>query len=183
MRICYLIHGIKVADADHSSIAFLKFTLTKFKVVVLRYMYIPVLLTPIVSAINYFVVKRFLRLIRPGSVLIGHSNGCAIAYNVSNKLHVKGLVLINPALDADVKFGPFIDFIHVYWSRNDKVTWLSKFVPFSDWGSMGTVGHKGDDPRVKQWEMGTSHTDIGEAETAVLWGPIIARNLAAEFKD
>ena len=183
MQTCYLIHGIKTRDANRSSISFLKYALKGFTVKVLSYGYIPVLLAPITSVINWFVVRRFVKQLTPGNVLIGHSNGCTIAYKISNKLYTKGLVLINPALDADVKFDPFISFIHIYWSRNDKVTWLSKFVPFSDWGSMGSVGYKGSDPRVKQFEMDINHTDIGEAEIAAVWGPFIVSNLNAEFKD
>ena len=179
MKICYLIHGIKTIDPDRSSISFLKY-LIKLKVVVLSYLYVPVILAPITSIINYFIVRRFVRTIKPGSILVGHSNGCTIAYGVSRLLYTHGLVLINPALNKDVEFDPFIKFIHIYYSHNDRVTWLSRLMPFSLWGSMGTVGYQGNDPRVKQYDMGVKHSDIGDAEIAVVWGPKIADGIMTE---
>ena len=181
MKTCYLIHGIKTWDANRSTISFLKYTLTRLRVVAVSYGYIPVLVAFFLSrVINWFVVRRLVNHIRQGQILIGHSNGCTIAYGVSQKLYTYGLVLINPALDCDVEFDPYIKFIHIYYSHNDRITWLSRLVPFSLWGSMGTVGYKGKDPRVKQWDMGTSHNDIGEAEIAMQWGPVITRNIMRE---
>ena len=179
MKMCYLIHGIKTQDAERSTISFLQYLLTGFRTKIVDYGYVPAIAAPIISLLNRCVVKKLADQIRPRQILIGHSNGCAVAYALSNKMPVHGLVLINPALDCDVKFNSGLKFVHVYWSKKDRVTWLSKFVPFSQWGSMGTEGYTGDDPRVKQWEMDVTHTDIGSAEIALKWGPLIATNLTA----
>ena len=177
--ICYLIHGIKTEDAKHSTISFLAYILPKYKTILLYYGYVPAIAAPVISLINKYVVWKCCKAIVKGNILIGHSNGCAVAYGVSKKLKTKGLVLINPALNRDVLFPPDLEFIHVYWSKKDRITWLSKFVPFSIWGSMGSEGYSGSDPRVRQWEMGIGHTGIGSAEIALKWGPVIVANLAA----
>jgi pimeloyl-ACP methyl ester carboxylesterase len=117
----------------------------------------------------------------PCSVIIGHSNGCAIGWRLTEKVECEGLVLINPALDNDVVFDPRLSFIHVYWSPRDSVSWLSQFVPFSDWGLLGETGYKGKDPRVKQFNMNIEHTDIGDLHNQVMWGPVINENILKEL--
>lgn len=181
MKTCYLIHGIKTGNPQRSTISFLKYILPNFYVKILEYGYLPAIAAPIISILNYFIVKELADKIWPNQIIIGHSNGCTIAHGISKSLRVFGLVLINPALDSDVKFDDDLKFIHIYYSKKDRVTWLSKFVPFSKWGAMGTVGYQGEDPRVKQWETGIDHTDIGSAEIAMKWGPLIAANLNAEI--
>lgn len=178
--LCYLLHGIKTVDAKRSSISFLAHVLPKFRVVTIDYGYIPAIAAPIISLINMYVVHKVRKVVKHNGILIGHSNGCAVAYGVSKKQKVKGLVLVNPALNRDIKFPADLEFIHIYWSKKDGWAWLSKFVPFSIWGSMGAEGYSGTDRRVSQWEMGISHTDIGSAEIAVKWGPIIVENLSRQ---
>lgn len=183
MKTVYLIHGIKTRDHERSSISFFKYIMPRFKVLPLSYGYMPAILALIMPLINRFIVKKLIQQIRPGQIIVGHSNGCTVAYGISNKFYVKGLVLINPALDDKVVFDPFIDFIHIYWSKDDSIVKLSSFMPWSLWGSMGATGYHGTDPRVKQWEMGNRHTSIGDAEVAVRWGPIIVRNLEKAVSD
>ena len=182
MKICYLLHGIKTRDPERSSISFLRYIMPRFKVIALSYGNWPVLFAILMPIVNHFVVKAFVRQIRPGQILIGHSNGCTVAYGISQKLYTKGLVLINPALNSDVEFDPFLEFIHIYWSPNDRVTWLSRLMPFSLWGAMGTIGYTGADARVRQFKMCTKHTSIGDAEVAVRWGPIIVKNIEDAVK-
>lgn len=177
MKTCYLIHGIETSDSKRSTISFLKYTLSEFNVETLSYGYVPVILAFVISFLNFFFALRLKRNIAPGQILIGHSNGCALAYDISSDIETLGLVLINPALDNDVVFDPRLAFVHIYWSRNDEVTWLSKYIPFSKWGSMGAEGYKGEDARVMQWDMGTSHNGIASDDAARYWGPIIAGNL------
>ena len=180
MKTVYLIHGIKTKDHERSSISFFKYIMPRFKVVPLSYGYWPALLALIMPLINRFVVKKLIKQIHPGQILMGHSNGCTVAYGISNQFYVKGLVLINPALDEGVVFDPFLEFVHIYWSHDDSIVKLSSFMPWSLWGLMGATGYKGNDPRVRQWEMPFRHTSIGDAEVAVRWGPIIVSNLEKE---
>jgi pimeloyl-ACP methyl ester carboxylesterase len=167
----YLLHGIETQDPERSTISFLRDYLTGLDVVILGYGYIPALFAFITNIIDWIIERRLRKLIEPGSLIIGHSNGCTIGWRLSNKIATHGLVLINPALDNDISFHPELKFIHIYWSPKDSVSWLSQFVPFSDWGLMGVTGYKGKDPRVKQFNMNLEHTEIGDHEAE--WGPVI----------
>lgn len=182
MKTAYLIHGIKTRDPDRSSISFLRYIMPRLKVIALSYGNWPALFALFMPIVNHFVIKNLMVQIQPGQILIGHSNGCTIAYGISQRLFTKGLVLINPALDEDVVFDPFLDFIHVYYSEDDSIVKLSAFLPFSLWGRMGATGYTGKDARVKQWRMPFRHTSIGDAEVAVRWGPIIVKNLEEAMK-
>ena len=182
MKRCYLLHGIKTVNPWHSSIAFFQHIMPRFQVIVLSYMYIPVVLAVVVPVINHFVIKRLVKQVHPGHVIIGHSNGATIAYRLSKEVYVKGLVLINPALNSNVEFDKRLGFVHVYWSKKDWVVWVSRLMPFSLWGSMGRTGYTGEDARVRQFEMGEKHTSIGDAEVAVRWGPVIVRNIEEALK-
>lgn len=176
MKNCYLLHGIETEDPLRSTISFLQSWLPMYRVVILGYGYIPALFVFITNIIDWFIERRLRKQIEAGSIIIGHSNGCTIGWRLTNKVATKGLVLINPALNNDVVFDERLEFIHVYWSPKDSVSWLSQFVPLSDWGLMGETGYKGNDPRVKQWNLNLEHTEIGELKNQKKWGPVIAAN-------
>lgn len=99
-------------------------------------------------------------------IVIGHSNGAAIAYLASKDSMMyetpDALALINPALDKHIKFGKWLDLVLVFYSHNDKVTpWakrLSKIIPkrwfdARPWGEMGTEGYIGEDDRVNNIDL------------------------------
>lgn len=176
MGTCYLLHGIECKDPNNSSISFLK-EILPFQTVILSYGYVAAIMSPVINIIDYFAEKKLRSQIEPGNILIGHSNGCAVGWRLTNMVQSKGLVLINPALDADVEFDPALEFIHVYWSPKDEIAWASQFIPWSDWGKMGTTGYKGKDARVKQWNMNDDHTDIGLPSVEAVWGPRIVSNI------
>ena len=178
----YLLHGIKTIDPGRSSISFFRHIMPRFQVVILSYMYIPVVLSLVVPIINKYVIRRLAKQVWPRQIIMGHSNGAAVAYGITKKVKTRGLVLINPALDSDVEFDSQLEFIHVYWSHRDNIVWLSALMPFSLWGRMGKTGYIGKDPRVKQYEMPHRHTSIGTAEVAVRWGPVIVNNIEQALK-
>jgi hypothetical protein len=182
MMKCYLLHGIKTIDPGRSSISFFRHIMPRFHVVLLKYMYIPVMFSLIVPFINRRVINRMVNEVWPEQILMGHSNGAAVAYGITKKVKTRGLVLINPALDSDVEFDKHLEFIHVYWSHRDNIVWLSALMPFSLWGRMGKTGYIGKDPRVRQWQMPHRHTSIGTAEVAVRWGPVIVNNIERALK-
>lgn len=181
MRRVYLIHGVRAEDAHNSSISFLVHRLKPVSPLVkmLDYGFIPAIVAPL---FNWLIVRMLKQQIRPGCILVGHSNGCALAYRLSQQVKVHGLVLVNPALNHDVEFDPSLAFIQVYWSHADRITWLSRLMPFYIWGSMGTRGYTGDDPRVQQWDMGLRHTDIGDPAKAGVWRDFIAGNIKQAMK-
>lgn len=179
MKTVYLLHGIRVRDPLHSSISGLSRFMTEavgLRPVIMSYGFMPAILA---NLFNGFLGKRLSKGMEPGSVGVGHSNGCTLMWKISRHVYLRGLVLINPALDPDVEFDPRLDFIHVYYSSDDEITWLSSLVPFSSWGKMGTVGYKGNDPRVKQFDMGVEHTDIGKPAILQKFGPAIVAEIVA----
>lgn len=178
MKTLYLLHGLHTRD-PHSSIGKLAWYVSPERdglhPVILHYGYLIALLA---NFVNWVIARHLAKSMEKGSIGVGHSNGCTLLFEISKKVEMTGLVLVNPALDADVVFPLSLKFIHVYWSPKDDVTWLSQFVPFSDWGKMGTVGYKGDDPRVQCFNMGTQHADIINVRSVMeKWGPIIVSRI------
>ncbi len=108
---------------------------------------------------------------KPGDVLVGHSNGCRIAWEMSQ--HPGCLadlaVWIQPALDGYLLPGRCIRRCLVLWNRNDRVVWWARLLPWSDWGDMGRrgpvpiEGGLGRDRRLLAVEMGRGHSPQVEA--------------------
>lgn len=93
--------------------------------------------------------------VEDGSMVFGHSNGCAVIYYMaqfnSNFSHI---TLINPALDA--KKVPAGDCgVDVWYASNDQPVRIAKYIPYSPWGDQGRVGYVGSDPRVQNHPLGT----------------------------
>jgi len=96
--------------------------------------------------------KKLADVMVPGSIIVGHSNGAAIAYRAAMMgAPVRQMILINPALHRHTLFtGEILSQVDVYHARDDKVvTWgkyWRRFTPLnlfgikSDWGEMGRVG-------------------------------------------
>lgn len=81
-------------------------------------------------------------------VALGHSNGCLIHKKAADLgAPIDQMVLLAPALDADTKIAKHVKRILVYYAPTDIATGLSKYLPWSEWGSMGNEGSTLDDPR------------------------------------
>ena len=85
----------------------------------------------------------------PGSIVVGHSNGAAIAYKSALMgAPIQQMVLINPALHKETLFdGVILSGVDVYHAKDDKVvTWGKRWRKAAawfldtDWGEMGRVG-------------------------------------------
>lgn len=98
--------------------------------------------------------KKIARFVRPEDIIIGHSNGCAIAHLIQKTTPVQGLILINPALDADANF-PNVDWVHVYYNWGDQAVPLTENVFWAitghPWGAMGQRGYEGTDTHVRSF--------------------------------
>lgn len=127
-------------------------------------------------------------LSEPGDILIGHSNGCAIAVEAAEKSthEFARLVLINPALDSDHLFPANIRRIDVWHSPSDGPVRFAKFLPWHSWGDMGAVGYRGlYDPRVRSYNKengfkvsSDSHSDVFEPGKIEFFGPLIVSKFA-----
>lgn len=72
---------------------------------------------------------------------VGHSNGCLILKKAADLgAPIDQLVLLAPALDADAQIDPRVKRILVYYAPTDIATGIARWLPFSEWGSMGNEG-------------------------------------------
>ncbi|QDU34249.1 hypothetical protein KS4_23150 [Poriferisphaera corsica] len=137
-------------------------------------------------------------------IWLGHSNGCAIIYEalelmsdvsaVSPEIaeylpYPQGIILINPALDADIEFPEGNYFIHIYYSPSDDPVWWAKWLWWHKWGSMGRDGYTGKpDPRINQFnEMdllarNIEHSDVFKPGIVKRFAPFLIHNIKTELE-
>ena len=153
MSYIYLIHGFNVRDNGTSSIDTLKNDLKNkgHKVIDVNYGFFQRLRVRLcnksVARLIASIHNSYSSYTTEESVIIGHSNGCAIIHQAC-QLGAKfdKAILINPALDSDLAI-PRVDSFKVFYSPTDKATMVAKYIPWSPWGNMGRVGYTGGDPR------------------------------------
>lgn len=98
--------------------------------------------------------QKLARLVHPGDVLVGHSNGCTIIHLMTwliaslscdavTKQMLCSLILIyhNPALDADAPAALNVKGRYVFHSASDGVVHLASLLYRSNWGRMGQIGY------------------------------------------
>ncbi len=92
-------------------------------------------------------------MVSHGAVGIGHSNSCPILHRAaSDGAPFRHLILINPALDADVAFPPSVERVDVLHNSDDTVVSLGSLLPFHGWGDMGRRGAVRPDGRVRNYD-------------------------------
>lgn len=145
--------------------------------------------------INPAVVGTLAPYVEPDDVMVGHSNGCAIIYDLLEQgVKMAGLVLINGALRQDITLQPCVKFCHVYFNDGDNITQLARdaerlaISPVDrNWGEMGHAGYVGEDPRVTNINCGITapdalpmvvgHSDIFTPGKIDKWGVYINQRL------
>ena len=90
--------------------------------------------------------QQLAKLIKPGDLLIGHSDGCNLidmACHELNSFHEGKVncVYFNPALDRDTALSPIVTKCVVFHTKSDRTVWLSKHLPLHRWGEMGQEGY------------------------------------------
>jgi hypothetical protein len=106
----------------------------------------------------------------PGDVVIGHSNGGRVAWEMSHyeQNRAADMVWINPALDPDVVPGRSVRRLLVLHNPFDRAVRLGRMLPGSIWGDLGAVGYQGErdpfgpDPRITSQIYGIGHSPFGE---------------------
>lgn len=109
--------------------------------------------------------RRLAESIMPGSIVIAHSNGCAIA-NMASRMtnNIEKLVYVNPALECDLICGPSVKAVDVWHSKTDRPVLFSEYLPCLIWGAMGRYGYCGTDTRYNNYEMGdVGHSGVFES--------------------
>lgn len=99
-------------------------------------------------------VKWYYDLTGQRVVMIGHSHGCKLSWEISQKTElVVGLCFTNAALNHDVEFPPHVRFVHNWHAPGDIAVRFSSLIPAHPWGRMGAVGYDGPSPQVRNFNM------------------------------
>lgn len=111
-------------------------------------------------------IARLIAGMTPANAIgIGHSSGCMELVRACEMgAPFKRLVLINPALDNDVKFADSLQRIDVLHNQYDRSVMAAKYLPFHPWGDMGRVGYRGNDLRVINHETFRLFGVMGHSE-------------------
>jgi len=184
----HIIHGIKTSKTNNR-LAMIKKNLLDVgfrteEVIIHSYGYMPFILSPRLE--NKKIAEKIAEKIGDGDIIIAHSNGCAIAWEIAEMgAKIYGAVLINPALDADKVFPHQVKWVHVFYNRDDWVVGLAKYMPFHIWGDQGRIGPKFSDPRYSLTEIPDHKNELGVWEHSAvinekdIWFPEIS-NLVRE---
>jgi hypothetical protein len=92
--------------------------------------------------------RKLAARVRPGHLLIGHSDGCHLIDRACWYLSAIGAprrvlcVYLNPALDVDTPLAPNVAGCLVMHTRSDWVVLLSSWLVGHRWGRMGRSGYR-----------------------------------------
>jgi len=186
----HLIHGIRsVGDCTVDEMVPY---LTGFEVAYPDYGYILGIETRFV---NGLIVGTLAPYIGPDDILICHSNGCAVAYELMHKLpQIGGAVFINAALQRAIVRPRSCPWIDVYFNAGDQATQLAAVgavigVVDPDWGEMGHAGYFGVDKAITNIDCANTpgmpivsgHSDIFTAAKLADWAPFIVKRIQAHI--
>lgn len=150
---------------------------------------------------NPLIVRTLLPYIEPGDLYVGHSNGCAIGYDlILAGARPAGVVFINAALKRNIEL-PGAMWADVYYNAGDDATVAavaSAALGLSDpvWGDMGHAGYEGDSIYITNIDCGpmvsvsahgplppvSGHSDIFTDGKIEAWGPYITRRVLTRLK-
>jgi hypothetical protein len=129
--------------------------------------------------------------IAPDDIVIGHSNGCAIIYDMlRGGLKVAGAAFINAALEQSIQ--PLAPWIDVFFNLGDEITEAAKIgaaigVTDSAWGEMGHAGYSGSDPSIRNYNCGATsgmpvvwgHSDFFTPANLTYWAPFLIDRISS----
>jgi hypothetical protein len=138
--------------------------------------------------VNPIIVGALRSYIEPGDIIIGHSNGCAVAYDLMRTgAPIAGMVFINAAVEQTIVRQAPTKWIDIYFNPGDEITEaakLGKQLGITDpvWGEMGHAGYKGTDPAIINFNCGATvglpivsgHSDFFTPSKLAKWGPFLA---------
>lgn len=189
MRRCHLLHGFNVRDGGAATTDTLQpyFRLRGWDVVQHDYGWVGLIG---LRFRNEDVVGRMLKVVKPGDVVVAHSNGCLITHQLAREgAQLGAVVCIQPALRRDCTWPESLPVLCVY---NDK-DWVvqlgriwgrlsSALTPFKPhgWGAAGRYGFTAGQRNVENWNTNhgqfpvTGHSEIFQPLSRAYWGPRIA---------
>jgi len=143
--------------------------------------------------VNPLIVRALRPYVEPGDIYIGHSNGCAIGYDLmTSGAILAGAAFINAALKRNIAI-PATMWADVYCNGGDGATVAAvaaACLGVSDpaWGDMGHAGYNGISPHVTNIDCGlareglpavSGHSDIFTPDKFRLWAPYIVGRIMA----
>lgn len=131
--------------------------------------------------------RKLAELIHPGDIVVGHSNGGALAWMAAHDefAPLGGAVLLNPALDRNRVMPIHVPWVNLYPNRYDVAVKVAKIFPAHPWGSQGQGGLSREDNRYLTRftnESGPSGELAVRGHSAVInegllsWGPRIVQD-------
>ena len=142
--------------------------------------------------VNPLIVGTLEPYVDPGDVIIGHSNGCAIAYDMMKEgTKVAGAIFINAALESNISRPAGCPWIRVYYNSGDTITEAAQLgarlgIDDPVWGEMGHSGYTGKDPMIINTNCGATpglpavsgHSDFFSPQTNLKpWATFLANDL------
>lgn len=190
MRQAHFLHGFNVRDGGDGSIDTLApwFAVRGFRIVEHEYGWVGPLR---VRRRNGHVVRRVLLAIQPSDVLVAHSNGCLISWELTEAgAPASAVICVQPALRRDTLWNLDTRVLCLYndgdWCVSVGRMWgrfMSVANPFRGrhgWGAAGRHGFTSGQPNVTNWDTDTGpypvrgHSEIFRTANALHWGPKIA---------
>ena len=147
--------------------------------------------------INPMCTRLLAPFIEGGDVLVGHSNGCNIIYDLLDVLvnagnAPRGLVFINAALEPKITLPADIEWCDDYFNGGDTVTEVAEIAAWlgtapRTWGEMGHSGYVGTDPRITNHDCGNTpgmpkvngHSDLFTPANLPMWGKFIGDRITS----
>lgn len=151
--------------------------------------------------VNPMVIGLLKPYIETGDVLVGHSNGCAIIYDllgelIATSVKVRGVVFINGALSERIELPSAVEWCDVYFNEGDTITQVAQIAEFFGtaprcWGEMGHVGYLGPDVRITNFDCGNTpampkvngHSDLFAPANLPAWGDYIGTRIAGRLTE
>ena len=122
-------------------------------------------------------------------IACGHSNGCWIIKLAADfGAPIRQAIYIAPALNKDTGIASHVEWVHVWHSPFDLALWVAKFLPRSEWGSMGAVGYKGNDTRFLNYNRSTYrirslfHLDVFSKKQLDYFAPLFIGEVESRIK-
>ena len=140
---------------------------------------------------NPLIVHSILPYIAPGDLFVGHSNGCAIGYDLMGlKAPLSGAVFINAALQRRISRPPHVQWMDVYFNPGDDATEVARWAEAvglvdPSWGEMGHAGYEGTDPGIVNINCGNTpglprvsgHSDFFTPGKLPSWAPYLVKRI------
>lgn len=145
--------------------------------------------------VNPIITGTLKPYVSPTDIMIGHSNGCAIIYDLMHSgVAMAGAIFVNAALEQNIIRPATVPWIDVYFNAGDTITeaaQIGALLGIDDpvWGEMGHAGYAGPDAAIANYNCGATaslpvvsgHSDFFTPSKLAAWGPFLAAKLAAHL--